>query len=187
MRKNIVVLLILLFAFAGCHHEPRKANRTISPQRFQVVSDGRSGDQWLETLNSYVTEEARYLVRSKQFVASRGAVYNLVVISSNEFDEGTLTNKNIRAEAARHKYVTPPPEVALLLREKLSNQEIRATGFNYLVVMSDPITDNEGDPGYLVLFTNPDRCGLQEFTGRPLGSWREEDSPIGFVFLAPSQ
>jgi hypothetical protein len=69
--------------------------------------------------------------------------------------------KNIHAEADRRVLIKPNAEVACLIRESFSDEDIEAMGLWWIMVMHEPIKDSTSDPGLL--------GATREFGGRCLG------------------
>jgi hypothetical protein len=152
-----------------------------------VTSDGRKGKDFIRTLlqkDWRISGWAKDVLGKKAFDISvtNGVTYDLVIIKGEEFeDDGRITSK-IREEAVRRGYLTPPAEVAPLLREKLSDEEIERMGLLWLVVMHDPIKDSGGGPDLLGVSRDDDGRWLDADYDKP-GSWWGRGG--GFVFLAP--
>lgn len=114
--------------------------------------------------------------------SDRKEPYTFVIIKASEFSQEYPTTQEIRDEARKRGYITPPAELAPLLREAVSDEDIAALGLTWLVVMHEPVT---GSDGFLVLLTLRRRGEgqwLGASYGRPDYGWFRED---GFVFLAP--
>lgn len=153
---------------------------------FTVTSDGRTGEDFIRDL-----KQADYRVgdwaadvmrRQPAFVTTAGVTYRLGVIKGEEFSDSERTTKNIRAEAARRGWFTPPAEVAPLLRESVSDEDIEHMELTWLVVMHEPIIDSGGDANLLNLYRLDDGRWLNTVYVQPVDRWNRED---GFVFLLP--
>lgn len=150
-----------------------------------VTSDGRTGEQFiadLEKARYNVGDWAKDVMRKPAFVSTNGQTYQLVVIKGEEFEDDDRITSNIRAEAARRGYLTPPAEVAPLLREQISDEELERMGFWGLVVMHEPITDSDGDPDLLGLDRRGEGRWLDACFSEPGYPW---SSGRWFVFLVP--
>lgn len=160
--------------------------KSVSSVLKPLTSAGVTGKKWtarLENTRSGVGDSAKQILLSKSFVPTTGTVYHPVLIRGDEFAiDADRTNKNVREEALCRCYQTPPAELAPMLRETLSNEEIREIGLDSLVVMHEPITDSNGEPRVLGI----GRFAYQEwifgYYGHPGHQW---DRQTGFVFLAP--
>ena len=116
------------------------------------------------------------------FVATNGVTYKPVVIKGEEFTDDERVTSNIRKVAEELHLVTPPAELAPLLREALSDEEIEKMGLVWLVVMHEPIADCGGGTPLLGLFRDDDGRWLYAYWDEPGLRWHRQ---VGFVFLAP--
>lgn len=115
---------------------------------------GRTGKQWVAYLKSNkfnVSDCAESVLLNPEFDRlnqKKGTEYRVVVVPHKEiFDSGTT--EDIRKWGAKKGYTSPSPEVACLIREALSNEEIEALGVWYVVTQHDPIADRGGSPDVL--------------------------------------
>ncbi len=157
------------------------------PTGFEVTSDGRTGEQFIATLKKAkynVGDYAMNIMRKPEFVSTNGKTYKLVVIKGEEFEDDDRTTSKICAEAQRRGYLTPSAEVAPLLREMVSDEEIERMGLWALIVMHEPITGSLGDPGVLGVSRRGGGRWLLTCSGRPGFRWGRG---AGFVFLAPQE
>ncbi len=164
----------------------RRENPWGTPIRFEMTTDGRTGEQWivsLEERGDRVGSYAKELLRSGEFVATNGVTYRLAVIMGSEFEDADRTNRNIRAEATSRGYLDPTPEVAPYLREMISDEELKRMGVWALVVMHQPITASGGDPDLLGVYRSDGGRWLDTCSGQPDDGW---DREVGFVFLVPA-
>lgn len=154
-----------------------------------VTSDGRTGADFVRTMTEKrynLSDWAKDVLAKEAFDASvtSGVTYTPEVILGSEFSDSERTTENIRAEAARRNYVTPPAELAPLLREAFTDEELRAMGLYWLVVMHEPIVDSVGSPDLLGLGRDGGGRRLNADWGDPSRRWLRVD---GFVFLAPTE
>lgn len=150
-----------------------------------VTTDGRTGEQFIATLESAsynVGDYAKQLLRSDKFVSTNGKTYKLVVIKGDEFEDNDRITSKIREEAKKRGYLTPPVEVAPLLREAISDEELEQMGLWWLIVMHEPITVSGGGPGVLGLGRRGRGRWLRAYHGRAAFRWHRG---YGFVFLVP--
>lgn len=158
-------------------------NRIILPA---IITDGRTGEDFIWTLrkNGYrVSDWARDVLRNPAFVTSSSVTYRSVVIKGEEFSDSERSSKNIRAEAKKSGYLTPPAELAPYLREILSDEETRKMNLWWLVNMHEPIKDSEGTPRLFDVSRRVDGLWLHaSYDDNPAGGWFHE---AGFVFLLP--
>lgn len=152
---------------------------------FTVTSDGRTGPDFIQSLpkkDYRVGECATDVMRKPAFVTTSGQIYRLGLIKGRGFSDNERTTENIRAEAVCRGWLTPPAEVAPLLRETVSDEEIERLDLWWLVVMHEPIVDSRGGAGLLNLCRSGGGRWLDAGYGKPDYRWGRED---GFVFLLP--
>lgn len=149
-----------------------------------VTSNGLSGEQWIERLERggfRVGDHAKELLRSQSFVATNGIDYRLAVIRASEFDHDLSTDE-VRSEAKKRGYITPPAEVATRLREILQDDELERLDLWWLAVMHEPFLDLGGDPRVFRIDRVDERRWLYACWAHPDDRW---DRCGGFVFLLP--
>ena len=116
---------------------------------FSVTSDGTTGRNWitrLETLGVRVSNEARVLLRSPDFKPTSGLTTKIAVRKSTPLDDKDWWGiEEIRAEAGQRKLGKPEPEVACLIREKFTDEEIEVMGLSRILIMHEPIDDSYDD------------------------------------------
>ena len=147
---------------------------------------GTTGEQWiarLEKAGKRLSDEAKFLLRSESFKPTRGMAYQVTVLKGELFSDENRITRKIRAEAKKRKLSDLPAEAACLIREFFSDEEIKAMGLWYLVVMHEPIKGSGGGPGLLGIL----RLGV----GRWLHAvWDDLDRrwlrETGFVFGSAS-
>jgi len=153
----------------------------------EVTSDGVNGKDGIKDL-----EKARYnlgdyakdVMKKDAYVVSNGKVYKPVVLKGEAFTDDERVTANIRKVAAEMGLITPPAELARLLRKSVSDEEIAAMGLYWLIVMHEPITDSDGDPYVLGLNRRGRGRWLSASYGYSDYRWHREG---GFVFLAPQE
>lgn len=151
-----------------------------------LTSVGKTGEEWITRLDGKgfrVGDHAKKLLRNAAFTTTTGTVYDLVVIKGEEFTtDADRTNENVRAEAKRRGYLTPPIEVAPLLRESITDKEIEEMGSYALIVMHEPVADVAGGLDLLGVSRYDGGRRLNAYIGYPQEQWFHG---FGFVFLAP--
>lgn len=150
-----------------------------------LKSNGRTGQDWITWFenNKYnVGDYAKGLLLSSDFKPTKNKTYQAVIIKGKELAGNARTTKDIRNKATSRGYITPPAEVACLLRAKLSDGQLEAMGLWYIVTMHEPIKDSDGDPRLL----SADRGGVGRWLyadyGRPVDLWIARG---GFAFVFP--
>lgn len=152
--------------------------------RFSVTSDGTTGEEWISRLESKsfrVGDYAKSVLRLKRFKPTLGVTTEIAVLKGEIFSDNDRITKNIRKEAKNRKLSTPNAEIACLIREKFSNEELEAMGLYWIVAMHEPIKDSVGDPKFL-LSANRDDNGswLCARYGGSGDGWERSD---GFAFV----
>ncbi|MBI2647724.1 MAG: hypothetical protein HYW98_00035 [Candidatus Wildermuthbacteria bacterium] len=160
---------------------------------FSVTSDGSTGEDWIKRLESNdfrFGDYAKQVLRSPDFKPTNGVTTEVVVLKGMLFEDNDRITKKIRSEAYAgtftqgRKLFDPNAEVACLIREKFTDEEIEAMGLVWLVVMHDPINDSGGVPDLL----SANRYGyghwLYACRGRPERRWVRD---YGFAFAVVSQ
>ncbi len=149
---------------------------------FSVTSDGTTGPQWIERLEAKgfrVGDYAKSVLRSADFKATNGITTEVAVLKGMLFEDNDLITKKIRTEAANRKLETPNAEIACLIREKFTDEEIKAMGLIWLVAMHEPIKDSFGDLSLLdANGFNVGSC-FNTFYGGAFDKW---DRACGFAF-----
>ena len=148
-----------------------------------VTSDGTTGPQWIERLEGKgfrVGDYAKSVLRSPDFKPTSGVTTEIAVLKGMLFDDQSRITSTIRAEATKRKLTAPNAEVACLIRENFSDEEIEAMGLVWIVAMHEPIKDSDGDP--LLLGANRYGVGrwLKAYCGKPDGRWNRVS---GFAFV----
>lgn len=150
----------------------REENGVIS---LRVTSDGTTGPEWIGRLRSMgyrVSVYAQTLLNSRDFVPTRGIVYEIAVLKGGP--------SQVRDDARRRGLAKPTPEVACLIRAACTDDDLEAMGLMWLVVMHEPIRDSVGERFLL----GPRRVGegrwLDAAYSEPEGGWGVEN---GFAFV----
>jgi len=164
----------------------RKESLWRAPMILGVTSNGRTGRQFFASLEDQgyrVSDYAMELLRSPEFVPTSSKLYKIIVIMPDEFKDEERTNTNIRAKAESYRCIDPPAELAPLLREVFSDEDIEAMGLFSLIVMHKPIHGDRGRSGLLGIDRHTMGRYLYSFISRSDHKCSREE---GFVFLAPT-
>lgn len=152
---------------------------------FSVTSDGTAGPEWIDRLerkNFRLSKYAKDLLRSADFAPTSGVTTHIVVLKGTLFTDKDRVTRKIRAEAESRKFEKPNPEVACLIREMFTDEEMEVMGLWWIVVMHEPINDSVGGPFLL----DAHRYGHGRWLGASYGSpgvgWDRGD---GFAFAVP--
>lgn len=151
---------------------------------FQVSSNGKTGAEWSVSLQKQgfrVSSYAESILLSDDFKPTNGVTYEVVVLKGISFASKNRVTKKIRAEATKSKLMAPNAEVVCLIRELLTDEDLKAMGLWYIVAMHEPIKDSDGDPFLLHAYRHDDGAWLHAYYGKPVDGW---DEGGGFAFVA---
>ena len=115
---------------------------------FSVTSDGKTGPEWithLEAKGDRVGDYAKQLLCSDDFQPINGIIYEIAVLKGMLFNDKDRITKKIRSSASERQLTTPNVEVACLIRDKFTDEEIEAMGLTWIVTMHEPIKDSDGN------------------------------------------
>jgi hypothetical protein len=149
---------------------------------FEVISDGTPGPQWIERLEKKgfrLSKLAKDVLLSPDFKPTNGVTYRIAVLKGSLFTDNNRITKKIRADADRRKLEKPNAEIACLIWENFSDEEIEAMGLWWIVVMHEPIKDSGGNPYLLYASRDGDGRWLSTCYGLPDRSWGRG---LGFAF-----
>lgn len=149
---------------------------------FSVTSDGTTGEDWIKRLSGNgfcVGDYAKKILRSPDFKPTSGVMTEVAVLKGMLFEDNDRITKKIRAEADKRKLGKPEPELACLIREKFTDEEIEAMGLWYIVAMHEPINDSDGVPILLRARRHGVGRWLSACSDRPGFRWVRD---FGFAF-----
>lgn len=109
---------------------------------FSVTSDGTTGEAWITRLEAKgfrLSGYAKSVLRSQKFQPTNGATTQVAVLKGMLFNDNDRSTSTVRTEATRRNLEKPNAEVACLIREKFTDEEIEAMGLIWLVTMHEPI------------------------------------------------
>jgi hypothetical protein len=149
-----------------------------------VTSNGMTGPEWithLEKLNFRLSKWSKDVLNSPDFKPTNGVTYEIAILKGMLFEDKNRVTKKIRAEAESRKLTTPNAEVACLIRENFSDDEIEAMGLIWIVAMHEPIKDSGGDLRLLDAYRRGAGRWLGTACDRPDDVWYRE---YGFAFVS---
>lgn len=152
-----------------------------------VTSDGTVGEQWITRLEKKGFRLSNYtksVLRSSDFKPTSGVTYQIAILKGLLFSDNNRITKKIRSEADARKFITPNAEVACLIRENFSDEDIEAMGLIWIVTMHEPINDSDGSPDLLGAGRSGDGRWLGACYDRPDGGWLRE---CGFAFVVSQE
>ncbi|MDO8482892.1 MAG: hypothetical protein Q7S86_03685 [bacterium] len=150
---------------------------------FSVTSDGTTGEGWITRLESKgfrIGDYAKQILHSSAFMPTNGVTSKVAVLKGMLFEDNDRITKKIRADADKRKLLKLNAEIACLIREKFTDEDIEAMGLWWIVAMHEPINDSGGDPGLLSASRDGDGRWLDACSARPDGRWGRES---GFAFV----
>ena len=149
-----------------------------------VTSDGTTGPQWIKRLQKKgfrLSDYAKSLLISVDFKPTKGVVYEMAILKGTLFNDRDCVTKKIRAMAKEKGFTTPNAEVACLLRESLSDEELEAMGLYWIINMHEPIKDSDDGLYLLRLGRDDDGHWLYACYGIPGFQWSRG---FGFAFVS---
>ena len=82
-------------------------------------------------------------------------------------------------EADKRRLFTPNPELACLIRQKFTDEEIKEMGLQCIISMHHTINDSDGNPALLGASRHETGRILDTYSGSPGCRWNHE---YGFAF-----
>jgi len=155
------------------------------PTKISVITKGQTGEQFIRSLAEQgvkVGDRARQLLTGRKFITTNGVTHELVFMLGSDIGSTRYTNGGIRSYAQAFGYITPPPEVALYLREMISQDDMKQAGLSGIIVMHEPIADIKGNPRLLAALRRDDGPWLETYPGQPEHKWFFKHH--AFVFLS---
>ncbi|MFA6340624.1 MAG: hypothetical protein WCX27_00070 [Candidatus Paceibacterota bacterium] len=153
---------------------------------FTVTSNGKSGKEWIKHFESRkikISDYAKQLLLSKDFKPSKkGTVSQIALIKGESFSDDDRITSKIRREADRHKMEKSNAEVACLIRDLFTDEEIKAMGLYWIITMHEPIKDSDGAPRLLSMNRDGGGPWFDTYYDRSGFGWGRES---GFAFVAP--
>ena len=160
----------------------RKKNGEI---RFDLPSTDRTtGPQWIKRLKNKgfrVGKDAKSILLSPNFKPTIRVVNQVAVLKGMLFEDNDRITVKIRAEAQKRGWTKPNAEIACLIRESFSDEELEAMGLWGIIAMHDPIKDSGGDPNLLGADRDGDGQWLNAYCDNPVDRWYRD---FGFAFVA---
>jgi len=148
-----------------------------------VTSDGTTGPEWIARLEKKgfrVGDYAKSVLCSKDFKPTSGITTEIAILKGMLFENSNRVTKKIRVEAESRKLTKPNAEVACLIRENFSDEEIEAMGLYWIVAMHEPINDSDGGPLLLYVNRGGDVSWLITDYDEPGHKWVRDN---GFAFV----
>lgn len=150
---------------------------------------GLSGKDWITRLGKAdyrISSYAKDLILTDDFEKARtkkGKKFSIVFVKVADLGKTSVTTQELKDYAKRKGYELPTPEIALLLRETLTDEAIEEMGIWYVAALHDPIKDSDGDPRVLRVRRGGGGRWVNAGWGGPGGLW---DGLGAFAFLLPA-
>jgi hypothetical protein len=152
---------------------------------FTLTSNGFTREQWeqhLECRGWRIGDYARQVLRRATKAPTNGVTYNIVVRPGKKISDSDRITKKIRAAADKKGWVKPHWEVACLIRDTFTDEQLEQMGLWYIVTMHEPIKDSDGGPSLLDSSRYDGGRWLRANYGGPGDDWNDDG---GFAFAVP--
>lgn len=146
------------------------------------ATDGTTGDGWIARLTAkgiFVGDRARSLLLSDAFEPTSGRIYQISILRGEIFKKYGRVTKKIRDKASSLGLSSLTMEMACLIREMFTDEEIRAMDLSWIVCMHEPIKDYSGGSKLLLFVSGTDVNCLSVGYGESDGN---QDERSGFAF-----
>lgn len=148
---------------------------------------GLNGEEWitrLEAKGAHVDDCTKKILRSPDFRSAWRKEVGVVVLDGAVFNNDDRITKNIRAYAQQmnlliHGY--PSAELACLIRERITDEDMEKMGLFSIVTMHEPIKGSDGKPQLLVADRYSAGYRLSSNFAGPDHRWGRDE---GFAFVA---
>lgn len=121
-----------------------------------VTSDGTTGPEWIKRFKDKGFKHFSIIedvLCSDEFKPTSGVTTEVAILTGEALGNNKPTIKDFREFAIEHKMEIPNPEIACLLCEKLTDDDLKAMGLFWLHAVHNPIKDSEGRPLFLNVST----------------------------------
>ena len=152
-----------------------------------VTSDGTTGSEWIKRLKKKgfrLSDCAKSVLRSPDFKPTSGVKTDVAVLTGTLFADNDRITWKICAEAEERTLSKPNAELACLIREQITNEEIEQMGLLSIIVMHEPINDSAGVPGLLDANRGSGGRLLDAYDGMPGSRWSRA---AGFAFVVSAR
>lgn len=155
------------------------------------ATTGRTGKKWItyfQQKGDDLSDYAKSVLRSKQFQPTTGVVHRIAILPAKLWRDNERLTQHMRQDAETGAFTNgqnltdPNPEVGCLIRDYLTDEEIKALGFQYIVVMHPPIPDSGGRPRLLAALRYDTGRRLHAYYGHPDRQWHGDG---GFAWSDP--
>ena len=141
------------------------------------------GEAWIKRLQGndfHVGYHAKILLRSLDFKPTNGVTTEVAILPEFLFWDEPCVQKKVYAEAKKRKLSKKPnADLACLICEKFTNEDIQEMGLLCIYVMHEPITGDGGFPTLLTPSTRGGGCNLESDVCKPRSAYPPQ---TGFAF-----
>lgn len=120
---------------------------------FTVTSNGMTPEQWeqhFECRGQPISNSTRDILPYINDAPTKGVIYNIVIRSGRTIDDYSRITKRIRKAAEKCGWQKPHWEVAFLILDTLTEEQLKKMGLLYIVTMHEPIKSPDGNPCLLL-------------------------------------
>ena len=134
------------------------------------------------------SEYAKSVIRSKEFQPTTGIIHHIAILPAKLWPDSDRITRRMRQDATAGVFTPgqnltdPNAEVGCLIRDFLTDEEIKALGLGRIVTMHPPILDFDGSPSLLAAFRDGDGSYLSAYGDDPDAQWGDAG---GFVWSVP--
>lgn len=159
---------------------------------FTVVSNGMTGEQWEKYFKNRgfrISDDAHNVLCRVSEAPTDGVIYNVIVRPGKKWNNKECITKNILAYAMEKGWKTPHWEVACLIRDAFTDEQLEQMGLWYIATMHELVFNSNGDPDFLYSGRDGDGCWLgadSDLINYDLllnNGWRNDG---GFAFVVSS-
>ncbi len=155
---------------------------------FTLTSNGFTREQWelhLVRRGWRIGGFARQVLRRASEAPTNGVTYNMVVCLGRKISNCNRITEKIRAAAEKKGWLKPHWEVACLIRDTFTDEQLKVMGLWYIVTMHEPIGIEHFSDGPSLLLSNRGVDGpwFNAYDcSRSGGRWYGDG---GFAFVTP--
>lgn len=149
-----------------------------------VISDGTTGPGWIKRLEKRgcrLSCNVKSMLLSTKFKPTKDVMTKITILKGNLFNDDNYTVFGLNDLAIKHNLSKPNAEVACLIRENFSNEDLEAMGLIWIAIMHEPVNDFEGNSGILRVSRYRNDCWLNAYyVGPDSGRFKGR----GFAFIS---
>jgi len=135
---------------------------------FSVTSDGTTGKEWVKRLTDQrviVHSKTVNLLNSKKFKPTSGVTTKIAILKGKKWTDEDRFNLKVCTQAIIRNFTLPNLEIACLIRDTLSYQDIAVMGLLQIIVVDNPSTLSANNIFDLVHYQKLNVCRLYHVSG----------------------